>query len=324
MKISQILALVLLVSITACKNDDPGSNEEVRIPVLFSFNKELVSFSDIPQGRTLSDPDKTYFLLRVNDITNGVIYANGVYEDIPSQVELLLVDDRSYEIEAIALKKGDSYGIATGSNATGAFLLTASGNAFITDSITYSNSNTPFKTTYRFYTTSDSSSFISSPLPPIETFYTSLVINDVSSLPESTNLRLTNNTFGIHALVEGNYTGSIRIKLSYNNSNPAFIEDIHNSEDPEFLTRRSFFIGDLRADSSYWSENYLLEITHLDTVESIPLTNVLYDSFLPFKRLHLKTVQINAPSDTTTNATNQFTFTLEDTAMIQGDTLVVN
>ncbi len=320
------LIIISLIILDSCKeSDDPINNIIVDEPVNVKFNfSGDITFSDSPlNGRTESSDEITYYFIKIND-TQGGVHASGIFDHIPNDASVTLFKDRTYTLEVSAMRKGDSYWLWKANDST---IYLDRSTEVIRNKFTYSTSlgfALNQNNYIRYYTTSDSSAYATSSNYysgglPLNIYYGLKTIDSLALQDSIISVNLVRNVPGYETVESNLSTGALDVSIArqYNRFLPG-----GDSTDAKVLS-----FGVNSADSSYYSRNYAISVIHRDTVFSVPVTTVLFNQSVPFKRLHKKNIFITAPADTTGTEMNNnhgFTFSFEDTPMIEGDTLLIN
>ena len=328
------MVLGVMFLIYACKenesevllNNEPGELVNVK----FSLGGE-VSFQDVPlSGRSAGvNDEQTYFLVNVKD-EHGASFVNGVFDHFSDTISLRLFKDSSYTVEMTALRKGETYGLAIRLNSAGLPTLRINrrdNELVIANSFDLARlSEIDNISGIHYYTESDSSRSSSpsnSMSSPVEAFYGKKTIESVGDSDSVINIRLIRNVTAYEAILSGHTRG--RIFLRVGDQSDQF--DVGGDS----VVNHTLSYPALSNDSSFYAKNWRVLMIHQDTIESIPVSSILYDQIVPFRRLHRKRIFITAPADTVSGGgsgslTSQhgFSIELEDVPIIEGDTLNID
>lgn len=327
MKKYTLICAVLFVLLNACEqsNDTPlPVIDDEEYTIRFNLGGEI-SFNDSPiGGRVASTGEQTYYAVQITDLSGGV-HASGLFDHIPADLSVTLFKDRTYRAEVQAMRKGESYGLRKLTDST---LQIDGASRVITNQLTYNVSLGffPVQNEYIYYYTSADSSSVahtgpaySSAPPNILDFYYGLIDIDSTALASDStvSLRLIRNVFGYETVVSGLQSGVLDVTVAS--------QFLRYSTDGDSTESRVLSYPTNSADSSFYSRNYTVRVIHHDTIDNIAVSTTLFNSSVPFMRLHKKNIHITAPADTssTGSADNNYGFTLslEDTPLLDGDTL---
>lgn len=326
MKKSILLPLLVFILIQACKQSDLPAPEVISEEYTIKLNLGGdISFADVPLGRTTSNGEVTYYFIQINDLQGG-IHASGIFDHIPTDLEVTLFKDRTYNTQISAYRKGTGFGLWVNSDS---ILYINRDTRIIKNALSYTESlgfAVNQSSNIRLYsdadsvsikTTSSSSSFINE----VDAFYGSTVVDSSFHATDSTvAVDLIRNTMGYEIKVNNLSSGSIIVNIG--GTSDRFNHGSDSSSTRYFVSRF------LTNDSSFYNRNFNVLVSHLDTVQSIPVNTTLFSSSVPFKRLHKKLIDINAPADTTGGSSNNnnygFNINIEDIPLIDGDTLTIN
>lgn len=328
MKKNIFIPIIAFLLINACnQSEDPipeiTSNE-------YTIKLNLggdITFSDTPlNGRIGSNEETTYYMVQINDLGGGV-HAVGIFNTIPQDLEVTLFKDREYSVEIAAYRKGTSYGLWLANDST---IYVNFSNRTVTNRLTYSTSlgfsvsqsrsmrlyNSPDSSTYS--TTSTSSTVASE----LDGYYGKITFDSTSLANDSAvSINIIRHTMGSQTTVKNLTSGVIDVNI-------AGLGMKRFSPGADSVDSKLFISNTMLNDSSYYIRNFGVYITHRDTVEGIPVNTTLYsNTSVPFKRLHKKIIEINAPVDTTAQSNNNnygFNISIDDSPLIVGDSIIVN
>lgn len=327
MKKSIFLPLLIFILIQACKQSDIPTPEIISEEYTLKLNLGGdITFADVPLGRTTSNGEVTYYFIQINDLQGGV-HASGIFDHIPTDLEVTLFKDRTYNAQISAYRKGTGFGLWINNDS---ILYISRSNRIIRNELSYTESlgfSITQSSDIRIYRDADSvlfsnTSISSSAINEVDAFYGSTLIDSTFLASDSTvAVDLIRNTMGYEVKVNNLTSGAITVRVG--TATDRFDVGSDSSNTRYFVSR---FLSN---DSSFYTRNFNVAVSHLDTVQNIPVNTTLFNASVPFKRLHKKLIEINAPADTTNGAGSNnnnygFNINIEDIPLLAGDTLTIN
>ncbi len=335
MKKKWITIVFIAGTIAACNEpdlDDTGLSGEGEIAqVKLDIRGDLVTLTDRPiNGRATDilsvEEPITYYGINIWDVTGGIgstAYASGVFDHIPEDLTIPLISGRTYGWEVQAIRQGSTFGIRVEDTE----IDRGSGDWTINNAFQFDGTLVPGMRSFRvaYYEDEDSVSFftpynLSTPIKT-EHFFGNGEIETDDLTSDQVSVDLYRQVFACETSISGLTSGSIEIRVgSLNYNNLIFNEDVD-----DILTLFSFD-GISSYDDAFdeYDQFYTLNVTFRDTIDSTPISTILFSESVPFQRGYIKNIEITAPeSGSVSSEDYAFDIVLQDEALIYGDTITV-
>lgn len=287
--LTKFLAVFLLIS---CHGNEEGLDQNINQKINVPLNVNMVDVSDEPvTGRVLNE-ELTYYIAEIRESQDNVLYASGVFNDLPQDLSISISTGVDYTAEVKALRKGTGYGKTIVNNTFDGIPIT---NAF-----EYANpvNVEPRNFVTSVYTSSDSTQSILQEYPELDTYYNrgNFTLNNES---DDVSLTLERQVFGVEVILQSFAQGTLSVEIGENTNQ---IINIIAPEDSVFHL--------ISFDSP-------VETASLQTTlkyDGVPF----YTDNLNFERLKIKRFEIDFEKGG--NSLSPFNISISETPLDRGDT----